>query len=106
MNTIHWMRIYKREESIEASRGTMDESDTKPNKCNYCNREEYEEIHFPPRFNIPVFQGRGAEFKLELSPQMYFLYSSALKSYISWLVDERVIDGRFEDGRLYLFRVE
>jgi len=45
-------------------------------------------------------------FKLELSPQMYFLYSSALKSYISWLVDERIIDGRFEGGRLYLFRVE
>jgi glyoxylase-like metal-dependent hydrolase (beta-lactamase superfamily II) len=47
-----------------------------------------------------------SRFKLELSPQMYFLYSSALKSYISWLVDERDIDGRFEDGRLYLFRVE
>ncbi len=46
-----------------------------------------------------------SEFKLELSPQMYFLYSSALKSYISWLVDEKVIDGRFENGRLYLFRV-
>lgn len=53
-----------------------------------------------------LFSNTLREFNLELSPSMYFLYSSALKSYVSWLVDEKVIDAVFENGRLYLYRVK
>lgn len=53
-----------------------------------------------------LFSNILLELRLELSPPMYFLYSSALKSYISWLIDEKVIEGMYENGRLYLFRVK
>lgn len=53
-----------------------------------------------------LFSNILREFNLGFSPPMYFLYSSALKSYISWLIDEKIIDGEFTDGRLYLYRVK
>lgn len=46
------------------------------------------------------------EFELDLSPQMFFLYSSALKSYISWLIDEEDLEMVFKEGKLYVCRVE
>lgn len=52
-----------------------------------------------------LFSNILKELRLELPPPIYFLYSSALKSYISWLIDEKIIDSRFDDGRLYLYRV-
>ncbi|MEM4466972.1 MAG: MBL fold metallo-hydrolase [Nitrososphaerota archaeon] len=36
---------------------------------------------------------------------MYFLYSSALKSYISWLVDEGFLKEYLEDGKVMYVRV-
>ncbi|MEM3397489.1 MAG: MBL fold metallo-hydrolase [Nitrososphaerota archaeon] len=52
-----------------------------------------------------LFSNILRDFNLELSPSMYFLYSSALKSYISWLIDEKIIDSKFDDGRLFLYRL-
>lgn len=53
-----------------------------------------------------LFSNILLEFKLDLSPPMYFLYSSALKSYISWLIDDGILESMFESGKLYLYRVK
>ncbi|MEN2974631.1 MAG: MBL fold metallo-hydrolase [Candidatus Caldarchaeales archaeon] len=38
--------------------------------------------------------------KINISPSMYFLYSSAVKSYISWMIDERSLSEYFDGGRV------
>ncbi|MCS7126695.1 MAG: MBL fold metallo-hydrolase [Aigarchaeota archaeon] len=45
------------------------------------------------------------DLNISITPSTYFLYNSAVRSYISWMADEELLSEVLDNGRLKYFRV-